>query len=123
MRQLLHQREPLVPDRLELAQARGVGAAARRGEIVKADGIEIIVRQGDESEPEAPQFDHLTNHPIDVALPRLLTVSAPDGTERAVFGTASHGLHRRPHVASARQQVPSRGQEGVSADASAVVQR
>jgi hypothetical protein len=36
---------------------RKVGAPTRSREIVHRDRIEIVVRQRDESEPEAAQFD------------------------------------------------------------------
>src|SRR5688500_13977676 len=56
-------------------------------------------------------------------LPGRLSVGAPYRAERAVFWTAAHRLHRRPHVAIGRQQVPSGGHEIVAADTAAVVVR
>ena len=37
---------------------------------------------------------------------RLLTVGAPHGAERAVFRTAANCLHRCPHIAISRHEVP-----------------
>src|SRR5262249_58804165 len=55
------------------------------------------------------------------ALPRLLTVSAPDRAERAVLRATAHRLHGRPHVSPLGQQVPAGRNKFVAADAATVV--
>ena len=73
--------------------------------------------------PEPAQLDDFLDDAIDAALTRLLAVGAPDRTERAMLRASAHGLHRRPHVAALRQQIPARGDELVAADPAAFVQR
>ena len=58
---------------------------------------------------------------VHAALARLLAVGSPDRAERAVLRAAAHGLHRAPHVAVLRQQVPPRRHERVAVDAAAFV--
>jgi hypothetical protein len=56
-----------------------------------------------------------------MALARPLAVGAPHRAEGAVLRAASDGLHRCPHIASGRQQIPPPRQEAVGFDAAAGV--
>jgi hypothetical protein len=100
---------------------RLVGAAARHRQVLERHRVEVVVGERDEAEPAPPQLDDFTDDAVDLALTGLLAVGAPDGAERAVLRASAHGLHRRPHVATLRQQVPPRGDELVARDAAAVV--
>src|SRR6185295_13916273 len=60
---------------------------------------------------------------IDVAKSRLLAIGAPDRAEGTVLGTAADGLHRRPHVAALRHEIPAAREKGIAIDAPAVVLR
>ena len=117
----VHQLEPLGAQRLQLVQAPVIGAARGLLEIFERDRVEVVVGERDEAEAEAPQLDDLLDHGIDAALARLLAVGLPDRTERAVLRAAAHGLHRCPHVAIGRQQIPARLQEMLGVDFSALV--
>ena len=99
----------------------GSDAGARLREIGERHRIEVVVGEGDEPEAAAPQFDDLVRSPLDAALARLLAVGAPDRAERAMLRASAHCLHRGPHVALGRQQIPSRGPKIARADAAAVV--
>src|SRR5262245_28121659 len=61
------------------------------------------------------------HHGLGSTLAWLLTVGAPDGAERAVFGTAAECLDRSPHISIVRQQIPACRLESQSADAPAIV--
>ena len=119
--QPLHQREALGADAFELAEPRRISAAAGLRQIGERHGIEIVVGERDEAEALAPQRDDLADHGLDVGLARLLAVGAPHRAERAVLRAAPHRLHRRPHVAILRQQVPSRLAEVIAGDAPRLV--
>src|ERR1019366_4925820 len=54
-------------------------------------------------------------------LARLLAIGAPDGTEGAMLGTPTDRLHRSPHVAFRRREIPSRRQHQLRGNASAFV--
>src|SRR4029078_12574646 len=71
------------------------------------DGDELVARQGDKAEAAAAQVYDLLNDGIRRALAGALSIGTPNGTEGAVFGASSHGLHRRPHIAVGRQQIPA----------------
>ena len=100
-----------------------VGAAVCRREIRQRDRIEVVVGEDDEAKALAAQLDDLAHNQAHVALARLLPVGAPDRTERAVLRAAADGLHRGPHVAIRRQQIPSRGRERITVDPPAGVER
>jgi hypothetical protein len=78
------------------------------GEIAVGHRVEVVVGQRDELEPQAPQLHDFLDHGVVAAHAGRLAVGSPDGAERAVFRTASNGLHRRPHVPVALDQVPAR---------------
>ncbi len=61
--------------------------------------------------PSRRQLHHFLNHDVHRTLTRALPIRSPYRTEGTVFGAASHGLHRRPHIAILRQQIPPRGLE------------
>src|SRR5205814_3958975 len=88
-----HQRETLLAQSLELAQSRGVAAPSGLRQVRKRHRIEIVVGERDEAEPATPQLDDFADDAIGRALPRLLTVGPPHGTERAVPGAASQRLY------------------------------
>ena len=119
--ELLHQREPLVANRLEAVVGRLVGAAIGHAQIFERDRIEIVVGERDEAEAAAAQLDELLDHRVGFADARLLAVGAPHRAERAVLRAAAHGLHRRDHVLVARQQIPARLQHRAAFDLAAVV--
>ena len=121
LREPRHQLEPLGAQRLQLVQPTMIGAARGLLEIFQRDGIEVVVGERDEPEPAAPQLHDLLEHRVDAALTRLLAVGLPHGAERAMLRTAAHGLHRRPHVAIGRQQIPARPEEMLGVDFSAFV--
>ena len=118
-----HQLESLGTSGLELLEMTGIVPARCHPQILERHWIEVVVGQRDEPESTTTEIDDLFEHLVDVPLPRLLTVGSPDGAERAVLRTPADGLHRRPHVAPARQQIPAAGQERLAADAPAVVAR
>ena len=120
-RELGHQIETLATHRLELAQPRLVGTASRFRKVIQRDGIEVVVGERNESKTLAPEFDDLPDHRVDGALPGLLTVGPPDRAERAMFRTAAHRLHGRPHVSALGQQVPAGGDEIFAGHSSCVV--
>ena len=79
----------------------------RIGDVGHGDRIKIVVRQGNEAEAAAAQLDDLLDNANGSALTGTLSIGAPYGTKRAVFGASAHSLHRRPHIAVSRQQIPS----------------
>src|SRR5688572_12463504 len=99
----------------------GIVPARCHPEILESHWIEVVIGERDESESATTEIDDLFEDLADVPLPRLLTVCSPDGAKRAVLRTPADGLHRRPHVASLRQQAPASGQERLSANAPAVI--
>ncbi len=100
-----------------------VRAAARRGEIRKRHGIEIVVGEQDESEAASSERYDFADHVIDATLSRLLPVGAPHRAKRAMLRTAADRLHRSPHVFVGGQQIPSRGDERAAFDSPAVIKR
>ena len=121
--ELRHQLEPLGANRLEILEMGFVRAAARRGEIRKRHGIEIVVGEQDESEAASSERYDFADHVIDATLSRLLPVGAPHRAERAMLRTAADRLHRSPHVFVGGQQIPSRGDERAAFDSPAVIER
>src|SRR5581483_8435141 len=65
------------------------------------------VRQGDEAKAAPAQFYKFLNNPVGGALAGPLPIGAPHRTKRTVFGASSHSLHRCPHIAVSRQQIPA----------------
>src|SRR5260370_15427117 len=82
-------------------------------------GVKVVIGQGNKAEASAPQLHDFFNDDVGCPLAWLLAVRAPDGAERTMLRTAADGLHRRPHIAIGRQQVPSRRLELVCLDLSA----
>jgi hypothetical protein len=82
----LHQCEPLVPNGLKSLQRCRVFPTRRHAQILEGDGIEIVVRECDEPKSAAPQVDHFGEHAIHMALPRPLSIGAPDGADEQCFG-------------------------------------
>ena len=119
----MHQIEALLPCGQQRVEPRAIGAAARHGQILERDGIEVVVGEQDEPEAAPPELDDLLHDIVDAAGSRRLSVRAPDGTEGTVLRAAAHGLHRSPHVSIARQQIPACPHERVASDTSALVLR
>ena len=121
LREPRHQLESLGPQRLQLLQPRDVFLTFRHGQVFQRDGIEVVVGQRDEPEPQTPELDNLRHDTVDPALPRFLAVGTPHRAERTMLGAPADGLHGSPHVAALRQQLPARRHEAVGIDASALI--
>src|SRR5262249_18497612 len=74
-----------------------------------------------EAESQPAELDDFLHDAVDGALPRLLAVSAPDGAERTMLRASANRLHRRPHIAAARQQIPSSRYEPIASYSTALV--
>ncbi len=90
-------------------------------EIGLRDRIEVVVGQQHEAESAAAKGDEFPDDGRNLALPRLLSVGPPHRAERAMLRAATHGLHRAPHVAVGRQQIPAGREKLVPLDPTAVV--
>ena len=123
LRQLGHQLEALVANPHQLVDLRRVALLARQPQIGQRHRIEVVVRQRDEPEADAPQRNDLVNHALEPALPRLLPVRPPHAAKRAVLGAAADRLHRRPHVLVRLHQIPATRKELAALDAPALVDR
>ena len=106
-RQALHQFEALLAHGLQLIDSGLVVLLFGKPDVGQGDGIKIIVSQGDEAEAATTQFNNFLNDAVDRALARTLSIGAPYGTKRAVFGASAHGLHGGPHIAVRRKEVPA----------------
>src|SRR5262249_37710268 len=98
-----------------------IGPSFRLPEVGQRHRVEVVVGERDEAEFETTQFDDLADHAIDTTLPRLLAVGSPHRAERTVLRAAANRLDGGPHVAGARQQVPSRRDELIATDPAALV--
>ena len=107
--------------RRQFRQAVLIVLLLRQRDILQRHRIKIVVGQRDEAEAHAAQLHDLPDHRVGRPLARLLSIGPPHGTERAVLGAAADGLHRSPHVAFGRHQIPARRLELVGRDAAAVV--
>jgi hypothetical protein len=105
---LRHQLEPLVSNALQPVVGALVGAAIGHAQVAERDRIEVVVGKGDETKATPPQLHHLLDQRIRRSHARLLAVGAPHRAERTMLRAAAHRLHRRHHVAAARQQIPAR---------------
>ena len=103
-----HQLEALGAHRLQRLVLRLVVAPRRHLQVGQRHRIEVVVGERDEAEAAAPQLDDLLDDRVARALARPLAVGLPHRAERAVLRAAADGLHRRPHVAIRRHQIPAR---------------
>ena len=100
---------------------RRIGAAAGLREIRERHRVEVVVGERDEAEALPPQRHDFADDGLDVGLPRLLSIGAPHGAEGAVLRATAHRLHRGPHVAILRQQIPAGLAEVVPRDPARLV--
>ncbi len=120
-RQPFHQLEALVANGGQSVQRGRIRATGCHPEVRQRHRIEVVVRERDETEAEPAQLHDLLDDGVRRSLARLLAVSPPHGAEGAVLRTPADRLHRRPHVAVRRHQVPARGQELVTLDSTSVI--
>jgi hypothetical protein len=95
--QALQQFEALCTGGLQLLRALGGVLPLRKIDVRQGDGIEVVVRQGDEAEAEPPKLHDLLDHRVDRALPRLLAqVEKADGSVDAKYEKMTRsGLSKR----------------------------
>ena len=99
----------------------GILAPRCHPQILERHGIEVVVGERNEPEPTLPQLHDLVEHLIHVPRARTLSICPPDRAERAVLRTPADRLHRAPHIAPGRQQIPAAGEEGLAFNPTAVV--
>src|SRR5579862_7672757 len=93
-----------------------------QAQICQRNGIKIVIGESDKSKALAPQRDDFLNHTLRRTLPRPLTVGPPDGTEGAMFRTATNGLDGCPHVFVLRHEIPPRRQKAGCINPAALIQ-
>ena len=71
--------------------------------------------------PRRRNSHDLVEHLIHVTRTRSLSVRPPDRAERAVLRASAHRLHRGPHVAPGRQQIPPTRKEGIAFEPTTLV--
>src|SRR6185312_12378166 len=108
---------------LQFLEADGIILLRRQAEIGEGHRIKVVVGQGYETEAQAAQLHDFLDHSVRGTLPGPLAIRPPDRTKGTMLGTAADGLHRGPHVILARHQVPARGQETATLDATAMTKR
>ena len=121
--QARHEFEPLRPQGFELSHSGGVLLQPGQVQVGESDRVEIVISQGDKAKSQAAQLDHFFHDHIRGPLPGTLPIGAPDRAERAMLGASAHGLHRRPHITTARNQFPAGGHETAGLDLASVVDR
>src|ERR1700687_4617017 len=108
--------------RVSSSVAGGVLLQSGQVQIGEGHGIEIVIGESNETKSETAQLDNFFDDRIRSPLPGTLAVRAPDRAERAMLGTTTHRLHRRPHVTTARDQFPPRGGKTTGLDLASVVE-
>ena len=118
-----HEFKALCPDGLKFIEPVRVVLFFSQAEVGEGHGIKIVVGERDEAKSQSPQLDDFLDYNIRGTLAGTLTVGPPNRAKGAMLGTAPNRLHRGPHIALARHQVPARGQERVGFNAAAFVDR
>ena len=118
-----HEFKALCPDGLKFIEPVRVVLLLGQAEVGESHGIKIVVGERDEAKSQSPQLDDFLDYHIRGTLAGTLTVGPPNRAEGAMLGAAPNRLHRGPHVALARHQVPAGGQERVGFNAAAFVDR
>ena len=88
-----HEFKAFCANRFELVKTGGVVLLFCQSQVGKRNGIKVVVSKRDEAESETAQLHDFLDHNIGSALPRTLSVSSPNGTERTMLGTTTDGLN------------------------------
>ena len=78
LRQSRHQLKPFCANGSQLVQPGGIFLLRGQVQIGERDRIEVIIRQGNEAEPEAAQLNNFLEHYVRGALARFLSISPPN---------------------------------------------
>src|SRR5580692_1104877 len=116
-----HQLEPFRTYGFEFIQPSRVFLLNSQAQVSQGYGIEIVVRQRDETKAQPPELHDFLDHHVGSTLTRPLAIRAPDRAERTMLGATANRLYRGPHIAVAGNQIPAGGDEIAGFDLSSDV--